>query len=161
MDELLYSYITRNLTMDPQFEPDVAGFLQAAFNSLNDSAKLAAQFAFHWAFPLLIFRSGITEVATNIFYIQKHPRYQKFNALDLAELVNIPKDLRYAVYRESLRISETGTGQGVDFLLEQRNKAMKNFVISSGVPTPDQWIQASSSLQSLEKVKCFITLIIT
>lgn len=151
------------MSQNQMFNLDVSEFLQAAFSSKNDTAKLAAQFAFHWVFPLLIFRSGIRscnftasimarEVAVNIFYIQKHPRYQKINTLDLAELQNTPKDLREVVYRESLKIPSSDSGQGVDFLLEQRNKVMKNFVICSGVPTIDQWIRASSSLPTLEKV---------
>lgn len=151
------------MALNQMFNPDVGDFLHEAFSSKNDSAKLAAQFAFHWVFPLLIFRSGIRtcnfqasimarEVAVNIFYIQKHPRYQRINTLDLAELQNTPKDLREFVYRESLRIPSSLSGQGVDFLLEQRNKAMKNFVICSGVPTVDQWVRASSSLPYLEKV---------
>lgn len=65
----------------------------------------------------------------------------------------MPVDVREAVYRESMVIPGSKVGQGVDFLLEQRNSRMKNYVIRNGVPTSEQWKAASASMQSLDKVK--------
>lgn len=63
----------------------------------------------------------------------------------------MPVEMRKTVYRESLVIPGSNVGQGVDFLLEQRNSRMKNYVIRNGIPTSDQWKAASASMQKLDK----------
>lgn len=87
-----------------------------------------------------------------MFYAFRHPKYQLINCLDIAELVQMPAELRKTVYRESMVIPGSKVGQGIDFLLEQRNRRMKNYVVRNGVPTSDQWKAASSSMQRLDKV---------
>lgn len=126
--------------------------------------KAAFQFAYYWCFSILLFRGGIRknnfdvaikarEQGSGLFYAFRHPKYQLINCLDIAELIQMPVDVREAVYRESMVIPGSKVGQGVDFLLEQRNSRMKNYVIRNGVPTSEQWKAASASMQSLDKVK--------
>lgn len=55
-------------------------------------------------------------------------------------------------------IPDSKVGQGIDFLLEQRNRRMKNYVIRNGVPTGEQWKAASASMQSLDKVSFLMIL---
>lgn len=64
----------------------------------------------------------------------------------------MPVEIRKTVCRESMVIPGSNVGQGIDFLLEQRNRRMKNYVIRNGVPTNDQWKAASASMQKLDKV---------
>ncbi|CAL8110280.1 unnamed protein product [Orchesella dallaii] len=162
VDELLYSYVVKGLS-EPTIGPTVDDFMAKVKTSLNENVIFAHQFAFEICFPLLLFRSGIRqcnfivgiqarEVAAGIFYAFRHPKYQKINALDLFELQMMPKDLRKSVYLESVRIPGSSIGQGIDFLLEQRNKQMKRYVVYSGVPTFDQWIKASNSMPVLDEI---------
>lgn len=65
----------------------------------------------------------------------------------------MPIEVRDVVDRESIVIPRSTVGQGVDFLLEQRNRRMKSYVIHNVVPTNEQWRAAYASMQSLDKVR--------
>lgn len=143
--------------------PSVEGFFQLVNESENENVKAAFQFAFYWCFSILLFRGGIRrnnfdvaitarEQGSGLFYAFRHPKYQLINCLDIAELVQMPADVRKTIYRESMVIPGSKIGQGIDFLLEQRNRRMKSYVIRNGIPTGDQWKTASSSMQCLDKV---------
>lgn len=88
------------------------------------------------SFAILLFRGDIRR---NNFYVAMKVREQG-------------SGLFYA-FRQSMVIPGSQIGPGVDFLLEQRNQRMKNYVIGSGIPTSDQWEAASSSMQCLDQVK--------
>lgn len=148
----------------PSLKPTVKGFIQAVNESSNENVKAAFQFAYYWCFSILLFRGGIRrnnfdvaikarEQASGLFYAFRHPKYQLINCLDNAELVQMPSDLRKSVFRESMVIPDSDVGQGIDFLLEQRNRRMKNYVIRNGIPTAEQWKAASASMQSLDEVR--------
>lgn len=143
--------------------PTVEGFIQKVNGCENENVKAAFQFAYYWCFSIILFRGGIRknnfdvaikarEQGSGLFYAFRHPKYQLINCLDDAELVQMPVDLRKSVFRESMVIPDSKIGQGIDFLLEQRNRRMKNYVIRNGVPTSEQWKAASASMQSLDKV---------
>lgn len=133
-------------------------------DSENENVKAAFQFAYYWCFSILLFRGGIRrnnfdvaikarEQGSGLFYAFRHPKYQLINCQDIAELVQMPVDVRKTVCRESMVIPGSTVGQGVDFLLEQRNRRMKSYVIRNGIPTGEQWKAASASMQSLDKVR--------
>lgn len=163
-DELLYSYVKSCRQNTPSSKPTVEDFFQEVNHSPNENVKAAFQFAYYWCFSILLFRGGIRknnfdvaikarEQGSGLFYAFRHPKYQLINCLDVAELIQMPVDVREAVYRESMVIPGSKVGQGVDFLLEQRNRRMKNYVIRNGVPTSEQWKSASASMQNLDKVR--------
>lgn len=146
--------------------PTVDGFIAKVNASENENVKAAFQFAFYWCFSIMLFRGGIRkndfdvairarEQGSGLFYAFRHPKYQLINCQDIAELVLMPSSLRKAVYRESMVITGSKVGQGVDFLLEQRNRRMKSYVIRNGIPTGQQWQAASASMQSLDEVSFF------
>lgn len=114
----------------------------------------------------MLFRGGIRknnfdvaitarEQGSGLFYAFRHPKYQLINCQDIAELIEMPANVRSAVYRESMVIPGSNVGQGIDFLLEQRNRRMKSYVVRNGIPTSEQWRAASASMQSLDEVTVF------
>lgn len=159
----MHSYVKVCREETPSSKPTVEGFVQKVNESENENVKAAFQFAYYWCFSILLFRGGIRknnfdvaikarEQGSGLFYAFRHPKYQLINCLDNAELVQMPVALRKSVFRESMVIPDSTVGQGIDFLLEQRNRRMKNYVIRNGVPTGEQWKAASASMQSLDKV---------
>lgn len=162
-DELLHSYVKVCRENTPPLKPTIEGFIQKVNESENENVKAAFQFVYYWCFSILLFRGGIRknnfdvaiksrEQGSGLFYAFRHPKYQLINCYDVAELVQMPVEVRETVYRESMVIPDSNVGQGIDFLLEQRNRRMKNYVIRNGVPTSDQWKAASASMQKLDKV---------
>lgn len=164
-DELLHSYVKScrlNTTV-----PSVDDFIEKVNHSENENVKAAFQFAFYWCFSIMLFRSGIRknnfdvaikarEQGSGLFYAFRHPKYQIINCQDVAELVQMPTNVRSTVYRESMTIPGSNVGQGIDFLLEQRNRRMKSYVVRNGIPTSEQWRAASASMQNLDEVSSFL-----
>lgn len=162
-DELLHSYVEACRKTLPRREPTIDDFLQNVAQTGNENVKAAFQFAYYWCFSILLFRGAIRknnfeiaikarEQGSGLFYAFRHPKYQLINCLDVAELIQMPFRFRETVFRESMVVPGSKVGQGVDFLLEQRNRRMKNYVIRNGAPTGEQWKAASASMQKLDKV---------
>ncbi len=164
-DELLHSYV-KKCRLDAT-APSVDDFIGKVDSCKNENVKAAFQFAFYWCFSIMLFRSAIRqnnfdvairarEQGSGLFYAFRHPKYQLINCLDVAELVQMPMKIRNAVFRESMTIPGSSVGQGIDFLLEQRNRRMKSYVIRNGIPTGEQWRAASASMQNLDEVLFYL-----
>jgi hypothetical protein len=84
-----------------------------------------------------------------VFYGFSNPNYRRIHATDVLYLLTVPEEAHPIVMRQSLRRVDSKTGESVDFLQEQRNMALKDWLPMEGVPTALQWIKASRSLQKL------------
>lgn len=124
-DELLHEYIKYNRKSPTTVAPSVEDFFQQVKNSKNENVKAAFQFCYFWCFSILLFRGGIRknnfdvaikarEQAAGLFYAFRHPKYQLINCLDVAELVQMPLELRQTIFRESMVIPGSDVGQGID-----------------------------------------------
>jgi hypothetical protein len=88
-----------------------------------------------------------------VFYGFSNPNYRRIHATDVLYLLTVPEEAHPIVMRQSLRRVDSKTGESVDFLQEQRNMALKDWLPMEGVPTALQWIKASRSLPQLLEVK--------
>jgi hypothetical protein len=87
-----------------------------------------------------------------VFYGFSNPNYRRIHATDVL-LLTVPEEAHPIVMRQSLRRVDSKTGESVDFLQEQRNMAVKDWLPMEGVPTALQLIKASRSLPQLLEVK--------
>lgn len=160
---MLYSFATNHFKSGISGKPTVPELMSSLQATNNQHLKGVSEFLFKFCFPLFLFRSGVRqcnfevalkarECSAAVFYAFNHPKYQKINCVDIAELLQVPVNIRPFVYSESFRIPHSHVGQGIDFLLEQRNRQLKAFVVHDGVPTTEQWTNASRALPVLEEV---------
>lgn len=75
---------------------------------------------------------------------------------DIIYQLSLPEVGAGPAKRMGFRLKGSTTGQGLDFLLEERNKAQKHWIFKRGVPTDVQWQRSSSTLTFLEEVLEFI-----
>lgn len=158
-DELLYK-----CAMDMGYEQfEVDSFEEWRRGLKNPNLLLACDFVFNILHPIFLFRAGVRqcndEVATaslykasGIFYGFHHPKYRELVARDLLQMVSLPKHATSVCKRYGYRLQNSTTGQGPDFLVEERNKAQKHWIFSHGTPTQVQWKRASSTLSFFEEV---------
>ncbi len=80
-----------------------------------------------------------------LFYIRRHPIYQKLHLTDLLYTVSYPAELtQLRKYMERFpSFSVTGLpnrAQGADFIQEEQNKTLKVF-LPPGMPSGDTWVK--------------------
>jgi hypothetical protein len=71
--------------------------------------------------------------------------------MDSLFLLTVPQEVKSVVMKQSLRRTDSKTGESIDILQEQRNMALKSWIPADGVPKLYQWGKASS-LQHLMEV---------
>lgn len=94
--------------------------------------------------------------ASCIFFGFNHPKYRELVTRELLLLVSMPTHASEFAKRMSFAKSKSTSGQGPDFLVEERNKAQKHWIFSNGTPTQAQWERASATLTYFEEVCYYV-----
>lgn len=161
-DELLYQYVRR---------AKVAKHVVSANDFVNwtneqrwPNFRMASDFVFNILHPLFLFRAGIRQCndevaiaglnkAAVVFFGFNHPKYRIIMARDMFYLLSLPEIGAGPAKRMGYRLRKSLKGQGLDFLLEERNKAQKQWMFAQGVPSDKQWKKSSSTLTYFEEVR--------
>lgn len=161
-DELVYKFAS-----DTEFRDFTADSFNNWRKNLEDGKNpnllLATDFVFNILHPIFLFRAGVRQCnddtsaaalyyASSLFFGFNHPKYRELITRDLFMLVTLPKHGSGLAKRFGFRMKDSSSGQGPDFLVEERNKAQKNWMFSHGTPTQAQWKRAGSTLSFFEDV---------
>lgn len=112
---------------------------------------------------MFLFRAGVRQCnddvaiaalyrAGSIFFGFNHPKYRELISRDLLLHVTLPRKASGLAKRFGFRLRNNEWGQGPDFLVEERNKAQKQWIFTHGTPTQEQLKRASSTLTLFENV---------
>ena len=93
-------------------------------------------------------------VFTPLFFASLHPFYQELLVKDMLDRARYPKPLdTYTKSTESFNLSGDGqTGQGADFLHEELNRTVKDF-IPPGKITGDTWVRVCRKTDKLKEIR--------
>ena len=163
-DELTLPYVQEQLSKNEEIS--VASYISWSNKNTNPNFKSAEAFTLTWLHSLFLFRAAIRqcnpevalaarEKASSIFFGFNHPRYREYSCSDFFWLLSVPEECKPLIWSQSSRREGSDFGQAIDFLLEERNKAMKTCVFYSDIPTFEQWRTASCVMNKVEEVNHF------
>ena len=92
-----------------------------------------------------------------LFHGRNHPRYQDIEIYEQFVFQILPDELA-AFVQSHCSVSKSGhlsRGQGFDFILEEENKTVKNW-LKRGVPTDRTWFTTCRNHQSLKEMRQFV-----
>jgi hypothetical protein len=133
-------------------------------DQMSPTISVAANFVFGILHPLFLYRAAIRKgndpvaraalhKASIIFFGANHPKYQKLYARDLFyQLKTEGYEGAGFIQRNGASWIESEFSQGFDALNEERNYFLKDWCIYQGVPTKEQWLTASLSLNAFLNV---------
>ncbi|CAL8087289.1 unnamed protein product [Orchesella dallaii] len=158
-DEIMNLYNKDN----PNTDFSVSSFSEWKQKQTNPNLSLAFDFVFNVLHPIFLFRAAIRQCndnvaysalyqASSLFFGFNHPKYRDIIAKQIFMGICSPSEGSPTSRKLAFRMNGSQFGQGLDFLLEERNKAQKNWVFSHGPPTHNQWKRASSSLSYFESI---------
>jgi hypothetical protein len=89
-----------------------------------------------------------------LFHGRRHPKYQAIELYDTIQGIVMPKDVQCLnnSYVSITTSGNTSTGQGFDFILEEKNRQLKSW-IPKGVPSDEIWQVVCRNNEALESVK--------
>lgn len=159
----MHTYIASSLINGTETsEEDFFDWFSKASRS-NPNLVFCFNFVFRLLHPLFLFRAGVRqtndkvalagrELTAAIFYGFNNPRYRLLNAHDTLYLLSVPRDVEAVVCRQAYRKEGGGhVGQGGDFLQEEENRNVTD-LLSDGMPTAEQWSEASCAVQHIKEV---------
>ena len=101
--------------------------------------------------PAIIWASRVA--FSHLFYGTNMTNYQDLHLCDLKTRVQMPCEVSSA-YDAYMSISPSGhhsKGEGVDFILEAKNRRVKMW-LPPGAPTQQQWLRVCRNLDKLDEV---------
>ncbi|CAC5389991.1 unnamed protein product [Mytilus coruscus] len=90
-----------------------------------------------------------------LFYGRSHPHYQNIELFDTLQYHFMPDDVRN-VWDTNISFTVSGhpsKGQDMDFLLEEKNRAVKQFIPSGSIPSDDTWYSVCCNLDYIESLQ--------
>jgi hypothetical protein len=86
-----------------------------------------------------------------LFFIDKHPKYQKLLLSDAEKRLNYPDICPEIITGESYSDTKPDSRKGVDFLMEQRVRKTHR-CLPPGIPSENQWLTSVRNVNDLEQV---------
>ena len=90
-----------------------------------------------------------------LFYGRSHPHYQSIELFDTLQYHFMPTEVKQ-IWDENVSFTVSGNvsrGQDMDFLLEEKNRAVKQFIPSGSIPSEETWDSICCNLQYIEDLQ--------
>jgi hypothetical protein len=94
-------------------------------------------------------------VGSGIFFVGNHPFYRKITVYDLQQYLMMPAPVKRLIdENSSFTVSgHPSKGQGLDYLLEEKNREIKQYIPKNVTPSEDMWLTLCRNNESLKKVQ--------
>ena len=140
-------------------------FYKQSMASNTNAAYLQLQ-VFRFSQAIINFRMGMRRnnsqlvksaqfYLKELFYGRCHPHYQNIELFDCIQYKFMPVEVK-AVWDKNVSFSTSGDsskGQDLDFLLEEKNKAIKQYLPSGSIPSDETWRSICCNLKFFENIQ--------
>ncbi len=162
--ELVHPYVRRSETTDYTS----TGFLKyykTTLSSIPNYAYLYMQ-ACRFGLAIINFRIAVRRNNSDLllcakyhtkelFFGRNHPHYRNIEIFDSLQRAMMPPDVKkvWDDYSSVTVSNNFSTGQDLDFILEEKNRALKQYVPKGSVPSDTLWQNICRDLEPLEKIR--------
>ncbi|XP_063404446.1 uncharacterized protein LOC134687918 [Mytilus trossulus] len=141
-----YKTVLSHIPRHQYLHLQVCRFSQALINlrmgMRRNNAKIVASAKFH---------------LKELFYGRHHPHYQSIELFDTVQYNTMPNVVK-TIWDNNISFTVSGDsskGQDLDFLLEEKNKNVKQYLPSGSIPSDETWKAICCNLNFFEKLENF------
>ena len=163
LEELTYHYLRSTNDTPGGNAATVEGFKEFYLKNENANLKYLYITITRYAQALVNFRMGIRRnnnwlVASakyhfkELYYARNHPNYAQIEIFDRLQAELMPKEVKQIIdMHTSFTVSGSEfKGQGIDFVLEEINRRIKQYLPSGQLPSDETWNRICCNLASYE-----------